>query len=997
MNTHCRGNISVKLRAITSASPLHVKRAQHMGLLLGVMAVAAPVQAIYAAQQHTNPASPPENTNIHRRTAIQDAVAKNMRSKSLAPILITGLRQSLQSSMRLKENATQVVDAITQQGIGQFPNPDVADALSRLPDISLTHDATGSGNEITIRGFGPQFNLVLLNGMELPTQTGGRQFNFDVLPSEAISRAVVYKTSEAWQPADAIGGLVEMQTAQPFDFKGPKLVAKISGNMNTHSSKVEPSEFLLLSNTFDHQKFGALLSIASQEQATTTYDLSGAGFFSQPVNGPGEPTAVWQTGSGASGLPSSVLLPVTDGVNSNYYNTKRLSVNAALQWHVTSNVTATLDGMYNKYTEFNYSNDLGLYVDGNPINNGVVVRPDGVVQSFTTQSHADLIQSTGGDQISPQYLRTILFKLKGNAFDHKLLWDLAASYGTNTASNYLDPSVFSVAGFPIPVSYTSNGGVGVPTLGTTSSLTDISLPHAHFTEVSATSNVNDITQLRTNETWVVPNSWGPLTDIRFGAAWKRNKYVTFSSYNSGDVCAYCGYRAQLPGYLFTPTSVAGNFASPYPGSFPTTWLTYNPAQYLAFLQSSTAFAEQDAAGNLPPGTTAAAVQGSGGYVPQSVNQAPQDLANISEKSYSAYIQGDFGGRIFGLAWGGNLGLRLDHTSAASTGYGQVLQDITPIPNDPTGDNAIYANNGAVLEQTASHSYTYALPSFNWRLTLPRHVVVRAAVSKTMARPQPSDLSPVINYGGSIVSPSELTASGGNPNLTPYTSLNYDFGLEWYFSRDGYVAADGFVKKLSNFIELLQSPIAVPITNSQHLAQFPGNVATFQLTAPTNVGSATVKGVGVAAQYMFVHLLPGPFDGLGITANATFLSTNAGVNSIGASASGTQQFGLTGLGNLENVTLIYQKYGISARVAYSRRGQHIVAIGDGVSALAPIYEKAYSELDAQIAYTVNSHITVALSGANLTNAVIQQYDTRTDEFYNLVNYGTRYEMSVTATF
>jgi len=986
----------VKLRASTSASPLHVKNAQHMGLLLGLLAVAAPIHAIYAAELQTVPASPSAQTHHRPQAKIRAAVASNLKKKTLKPILITGLRESFMTSMHLKENANQVLDAITQQGIGQFPDHDVAEALSRLPGISLTHDATGAGNEITVMGFGPQFNLVLLNGQELPTQTGGREFNFDVLPSDAIAQAVVYKTPEAWQPSGAIGGLVEMQTAQPFDFKAAKAIAKISANMNSFSSTIEPDEFVLFSNTFDHRRFGALLSIASQEQATRTYDLSGAGFFSQPVNASGDPTAVWQSGKGTSGLPTSVLLPVTDDVNNNYYNVKRLSVNAALQWHVTSNITATLDGMYNKYSEFNYSNDLGLYVDGNPIDNGIVVRQDGVVQSFTTQSHADLIQSTGGDQISPQYLRTIRLKLNGKALDHRLLWEVSASYGANLASSYVDPSIFSVAGFPIPVTYTSNGGVGIPTLSTPANLTNISLPHAHYTEVSADSNRNDITQIKTNNTWITPNSWGPLTDIRFGAAWKRNKYVTFSSYNTGDVCAYCGYKAALPSYLFTPTSISSNFANPYGGSFPTTWLTYNPAQYLAFLTSSTAFAEEDAAAGLPPGTTQAAVQGSDGYVPQTLNEAPEDLADILESSYAAYIQADFTGRVFGLSWGGNLGVRLDHTEQTSTGYGQVLEDITPILDDPTGDNAIYANSGAVTAQTASHSYTFALPSLNWRLTLPHNVVVRAAVSKTMARPEPGDLSPVINYGGSILSPSELTASGGNPDLTPYTSMNYNLGAEWYFSNSGYIAVDGFDKQLSNFIELLERPLQVPITNSDQLAQFPNNIATFQLTAPTNVGSASVKGVGISGQYMFLHL-PAPFDGLGINANATFMSTNAGINSVGAAAAGVSQFGLTGLGNLQNVTLIYQKYGFSARVAYSRRGQHIVAIGDGVNALAPIYEKPYAVLDAQVSYRVNKYVTVALSGTNLTDTVIQQYDTRTDEFYNLFNYGSRYDLSVDATF
>ena len=85
--------------------------------------------------------------------------------------------------------------------------------------------------------------------------------------------------------------------------------------------------------------------------------------------------------------------------------------------------------------------------------------------------------------------------------------------------------------------------------------------------------------------------------------------------------------------------------SPYAGSFPTTWLSYSPAQYLAFLDSSTAFNEQDAAAGLPPGTTQTAVQGSGGYTPQSVGQALQSLATVVEKTTAFYLQGDFNGRL----------------------------------------------------------------------------------------------------------------------------------------------------------------------------------------------------------------------------------------------------------------------------------------------------------------------------------------------------------------
>lgn len=958
---------------------------QAVALALGLVAMSAPLCAVRAAEPHPSPLPAPASTRHQHKKSAQ----------TLQTVVVTGLRASLMQAMVLKEDANQVLDAISAQDIGQFPDTDVAESLSRLPGVAIDRDGTGAGNKVTIRGFGPAFNLVLVNGQQLPTQSGGREFDFDSVPSDAITKAVVYKTSEAWQADGAIGGLVELHTAQPFDFNGPKAIAKLSGNTSSQNAKVEPGAFLLLSNTFDHNKFGALFSIGAQEQATTAYQMDSGGWWTMPVNSPGNPSAVWQN-SAQTGQPTSVLMPDTVQIQNNYYNVKRLNMNAALQWHVTRDITATLDGMYNKFTQSNTDQILGLYIDGNPINNGVVVRPDGVVQNFTVASHADLIQSTEGDQISPQFLRSLDFKLNGKSLGGQLMWSLDVSDASNSASDYTDPSLYTVAGFPIPVTYTSNNGLGIPTLTAPANLTDVSLPKAHYVFVGANDNENNIRQATTDETWINPSSWAPLTDIRFGAYWQRNSYHTFSSYNAGDICAYCGYGAQLPSYLFTPTSIPGGFVSPFGGTFPTTWLGYNPDQYLAFLDSSTAFNEQDAAGGLTPGTTQAAVQGSGGYVPQSVGQALQSLATVVEKTTAVYLQGDFNGHVAGLSWGGNLGVRFVHTEDDSVGYGQVLTDITAIPNDPTGDYAIYANNGATLTVGRNHSYNYALPSFNFRLNLPRRVVLRAAVSKSLTRPEPSALSPVINYGGGILAPSDLTASGGNPDLKPYTSTNYDLGAEWYYAPSGYVAVDGFMKKLSNFIEYVQSPLQVPIANSQHLAQFPNNVATFAFTGPTNVGTANVRGVEISAQHMFTYL-PAPFDGFGINANATIMTTNAGINSGAGSAANSQTFGLTGLGDYQNLTLIYQKYGFGLRLAYSHRNAYIYQIGDGYDALAPIYVKGYGELDGQVSYRVNDHVIVVLSGTNLTKSVLQEYDTRTDEFLSLLNYGARYELSVRAAF
>ncbi len=969
-------------------------RLKGVGVLMGLTAVSLPVYSAQAAT--TQPHVTNVSTHVHNKIHAVKTTGTTNSSAMLSAVIITGLRQSLLQSMLIKENANQVVNAISAQGIGEFPDTDVAAALSRLPGVAVDNDGTGAANQVTVRGFGPQFNVVLVNGQTLPTQSGGTLFDFDSLPSDFIRQAEVFETSEAWQPAGSIGGLIELRTWQPFDFNGPRLIAKLSSNMDTQdSAKAEPSGFLMLSNTFDHHRLGALFSIGEQEQATTAYEIGGeGGYYSEALNGPGEPTGVWQNSS-QSGLPSSVLLPNTTDVERNYYNVKRLNMDIGLQWKITHNITATLDGLYNKYSEEAISNQLGLFVNGNTINNGVVVRPDGVYQQFTVHTHSDLIDSTSFDQVSPQYLRSVRLKFQGKAFG-RLLWNIDASDATNSASNYTDPSLYTVAGFPILATYINNNGVGIPNVSTSNDLENTSLPRAHYTSISATNDYNKITQVASNDKWITPHSWGPLTEIRFGGWWQRNDFESFSSANSGDVCAYCGYGASIPSTIFTLTSVPTGAVSPYAGTFPSTFLTYNPANLIAFLDSSTAFQENDAAFGYAPGTTQAEVEAADGFVPQTPGEAPQDLATVIETSTAAYLQGDLHGRIFGFSWGGNVGVRFVHTSDSSVGYGQVLENITPNPFDPTKDEVTYKDNGQALFKEESNSYNYVLPSLNLRLNLPYKVVLRFAASKSLARPAPSYLSPVINYGGALVVPTALDATGGNPTLRPYTSVNYDFGAEWYFAPGGYVAADGFLKNLSNFIEYEETSLAVPIQNTTHSSAFPNNIATFNFTRPTNIGKANVHGVELSGQYMF-SMLPSPFNGFGVNANATILSTNAGVNSSGTAATGANEFGLTGLGDYQNITLIYQKYGLGVRVTYSHRGKYIYQIGDGINALAPVYVRGYGELDAQVSYKLNRHIIIALSGSNMTNSAQQWYDTRPDEFYNFVKYGPRYELSIRAEY
>ena len=911
----------------------------------------------------------------------------------LQAVVVKGIRESLAQSEAIKELSDQEVDAITAQDLGQFPDSDVAESLSHIPGVAIDRDETGSGSEVTIRGFGPAFNTVLINGQQLPTQTGGREFNFDVLPTDQITKSLVYKTAEAWQPDGAIGGLVELETAHPLDFNGFKATAKVQGSETSLDTKVTPNEFVLLSDTFDDNRLGALISFASTDEDTRTRTLSVSGWALPGVTGTALPAP----------LTPNTLMPVSIDYAINTFEVKRENVNASLQWKPSDNLKITLDGVYNRYEEFARAQQLGLYFDGNPILASPVptVGPDGVVQSFTGDSHEDAIEGENGGQVSPQYLRSLNLKIEGSLFNNNLTWALDGSDSRNVADNYTDPDLFAVIGFPLQASFTNTDGVGIPSATTSpSNLIDPGAVKAHYTEVSASYSQNDIRQLTLDGTLHGSDSWGPVSDLRFGAYGQRNSYDTYSTYNEDSICAYCGYGSSVPASLVSAYTMP-NMGGPYTGTYPSAFLTYDPKADIAFLNSPTAFAEQDAvcaqdSPPCPPGTTAAAVGGDN-FMPLNPQTNKQAIAQVTEKTYALYLQADFDGTLAEHSWGGNVGVRWVHTEDEAVGYSQILSDITPIPNDPTGDNAIYADNGSTLEVTGGHSDNHLLPSANFRFNLTHQLLLRAAVSESLARPEPALLSPVLNYGGSILAPDNLVASGGNPDLKPYTARNYDLSLEWYYSRDGYLAASAFRKDLRNFIETVTaSSLSVPIVNSQHLAQFPNNVATFQFNGPTNIGQADVQGLELSAQHMFSYL-PAPFDGFGFNANATIMSTSAGLNSAGATSATQETFGLTGLGDYQNMSLIYQKYGIGARITYDHRNNYIVGIGTGGIPLDRVFVKGYGTLDAQINYDVTRNFTVSLSATNLTDAVIQEYVDRTDEFFSLLNYGRRYTLSGKVTF
>src|SRR6185295_17162412 len=186
-------------------------------------------------------------------------------------IVVTGIRSSLESSMAMKRDSQGVVDGIVAEDIGKFPDTNLAESLQRIPGVSIDR-SIGEGSKVTVRGLGPDFNLVLLNGRQMPgssiqdtNASDSRSFDFANLASEAVAALEVQKTARSATPTGGIGATVNIKTTRPLDAPGMHLSCGMKGVNDTSSQNLPdhlqgdswtPEFSGIFSNTFADERVG---------------------------------------------------------------------------------------------------------------------------------------------------------------------------------------------------------------------------------------------------------------------------------------------------------------------------------------------------------------------------------------------------------------------------------------------------------------------------------------------------------------------------------------------------------------------------------------------------------------------------------------------------------------------------------------------------------------------------------------------------------------------
>ncbi|MDY1548728.1 TonB-dependent receptor [Luteibacter sahnii] len=944
--------------------------------MVGLLGHVGPVRAQAAT---TAPAA--SSTSAAPSTpAPQDPQAKagDKKVTELGAVAVTGQLAALQRAQEIKRDSVNVVDSISAEETGKFPDPNVADALQRVPGVSVNRSG-GESSQIAVRGFGPEFVAVTVNNRQMATASGSRAFNFDVLPSEIISVAQVNKTSSADIPEVDIGGVVNIQTARPLDFTGIHgawSAAGVNSNIDGDwKGKTTPKASGVFGWTNNDHTFGYMVSATYYKRKDTQLNTQANSWYAD------------QNISQSAGLndPRYEHVAVPETLQSNYIDETRTrkGVSGAIDWKPIDRLTVQLDTLYSSYKVDNLQRAFGEYGNTNDIQS-LTTDANNTVTSFTRKARSN--STMANDYIlssSPSYEKSYQNGLN-LGFDVDPNTKISLDISDSKAWNKVSPDgyflVMGAKNFGVNPTWTNGGDNRPPAYSNILSSTDVTNLDAHCCNAGSGNNVTnkvDQYQIKLDKSFTD----GTLSRLVFGGEYTRQSVtsVSYGTPNSILCNAYCGYGVPVDpnavgAYLYTPPARVTGVTSP---GQPQQWVAYDPRAYLAWLASPAAYNQ------LPADKREALLAGlaaNGGTFDAAIN--PGSYNKVAEKQKSVFAKAELEGTLWNMPWGLDLGVRYINVTSTSTAINQPPISYRIDPNDTSNGQVAY---GGLQAQSADGGYHKWLPSLNFKWNLLDNLIYRFAYSKTLTPPQLSNLYYNTSFG---TRPNSLTISRGNPALQPYTSTNFDMGLEWYINDASYVAIEGFHKKVGNFTTLVSTPTTFLNDSAS------GNPLTWTLTQPVNLNASKIYGEELTFNYQFKNVLPDPFDGLGMAFNYTHVSSSTSLSPGLISTAGA--FAVPGIGNSGNLSAYYEKGPVQVRLAYNWRGSYLESISYGAGA-QPATRTSYGQLDLSASYAINKNLSVFVSGTNLTHEHLYDYSVYRNRFLYAEADGTQYTVGVRGTF
>jgi iron complex outermembrane receptor protein len=977
------------------------------GFALGAMALGS--NSLYAADDA--PAGPASDKSSEGPPTLQEVV-------------VTGIRASLQKSMDIKQQAVGVVDAVSAEDIGQFPDASIGEALARIPGVTVNRGsinamasagaptATGGATGVTVRGFGTQFNEILSEGR--PVASGnGQSFDFSALGAEYVGELDIHKTPDFSLSSGAVGATINIKSPVPLDHPGLQARAFGAATDYQKDGGVRPSFGALFSDTFFDDTFGILVAgdYTDKHILGHHFDIVGwKGAYLNSCQMTGGPAckldAAGNNTTPANTVPSwyiqdqAMYLERTDS--------RRKDGRVALQWRPADTLLVTLDDNYSSDSEttdrWQYSTWFGCMP--NTCTN-VTQDNNGTITDFTNSNAPSdfnafanrtyITTNTPGLNVrwdpTDHWSGALDISQSTSHLNPNHTWtslDVDTGYGpnTNNGTNGYTGGV-AVGGDTKTLPYwTAYGPNTNATTGPATSANFLGLnPYiigSHVLPIQEQINTDKINQAKIDATWHDAD-----TQLHFGVqfvqdVWDSRELDTFTN-NEWQLWSGYGpasnnftddgilHGVSLPQNLFTSVNL-GNFASGYNSKLPPSLLLYNPYAVLSYLTKQAPNADYTES----PGY---ATYSGGNPTPV---LSPGSVQHVDRKTYAPFFTGAHTFPLGDMNLKVNVGMRYQKTNVDIAGLAAPLTGLGVLPGDLTAYQFQLAPS---TYTTAKNSYGYFLPSLDLNLLVTPEVKVRVDYSRTESPPNNRDLIPNTTFNGRV---NALTAQGNNPKLLPYLSQNFDLGAEWYYASNDYVSVDGFFKHVTQFPVSTVQSITVPgVIDTSDLSPNKGNLAVFQQSSLTNGLAANVTGVELTWQQMLAY-------GFGFQANGTYVHSNANFDPY---ALRSNQFAVPGIGHSANLIAFYQDHGFQARVAVQWQGEQLLQIGQeqngGAFPNEPTYLAANTELDFSSQYDINNHFNVFFEALNLTDNVYHTRGRFSNQTLNVVDYGRSFVVGVRA--
>jgi iron complex outermembrane recepter protein len=887
----------------------------------------------------------------------QQAAAPDAKPESVERVVVTGIRASLERSLKTKRDSDALVEVISAEDIGKMPDKNVADSLQRVPGVTISSASASEGgfdenDRVSLRGTNPSLTQTLINGHMVGSgdwfvlnQVGtvGRSVSYSLLPSELVSRVVVRKSAQADLVEGGVAGTVDIITRRPLEFRNPlTLEASVGAVYAELPAKTDPQFSALLNWQSEGKVAGIMAQVFSQKRSLRRDGVEMLGYSTIK---PGSPIALSNPDLAGVAYPNAIGSALFEQTR------KREGGLITVQLKPGSGVDLALTGFQSKMDATNYNRNYLVWTsrilsagEGQAPDPGYLVRNGTLVSaSFTPVAGkqyviVDQIYRPGAKSESS------FLNLDGQwrTGDITVSGKLGSSRGKGVTPTQ---AVFEGDVFNTGATYGLNGIGRAPDsalrAGNPAVFTGTQLDWIFGASPASTNDQEDWVQMDGEYALDA----GLLSSLKFGLRGAKHERDTVWVAQGPKFSEDPFNPANLPAW--NGQTYPGNFGSGLSGNFLRNVWQLDPAVLEAW---GNRFSNRD---------------------PVSRRYFPGEF-EMEEQNAAAYAMANF----MGSGWSGNAGLRLVQSKVSVLTNVAIPQrlisppGVTPevfdcAPLGPcTVPGAITTSAfGSFYQNRVENTHNDVLPSVNFKLDLARDLVTRFALAKTLARPDYSAL------GGAVsLDDTNRTGSGGNPNLKPIRSTNVDASVEWYFAPRSLLSLGLFHMNLNNYVGFGVSEAVY--FNEQRKA-----FDTYRVSSPINS-----KGKVTGAEFGYQQSLGA---GFGALANYTY-------------ADGEETGGRPLVGNSRhtgNIAAYFENDQFNVRLAYSRRS----AFFNGLDRASAQYQAGVGTLSASLSYRFSEQFSVVLDAQNLNNPVLSYYADNPDQPTAFYVNGRQYYLTLRGKF